>query len=71
MYFDVSTENMEADPIIAIVARSHYQPKHLISLLWEICQMELSKEMLIKSFKILMLKESDWSKIKIPIGSCN
>lgn len=50
------------------VAESHYQQNLLILHLWEIYQMELYKEMLIKSSKNLMLKESDWLKIKKLIG---
>ena len=53
------------------VAENHCQLNHLIPLLWEICQMELYKEMLIKSLRNLMLKESDWLRIKRQIGTSN
>ena len=51
------------------VAENHCQLNHLIPLSWEICQMELYKEMLIKSLRNLMLKESDWLRIKRQIGT--
>lgn len=51
------------------VAENHCQLNHPIPLSWEICQMELYKEMLIKSLRNLMLKESDWLRIKRQIGT--
>ncbi|XP_076618165.1 eukaryotic translation initiation factor 4H1 isoform X5 [Colletes latitarsis] len=62
-------EIMEVD--IAVVVENHCQPNHLSLHMWEICQMELFKEMLTRSFLTLMLKESDWLKIRKLIDLAN